>query len=98
MAAARARAVASGAPRSDHAFWGMHPGGGANFPMAKLMNTVVELPALDPEATVEVLNRILHLELNGVMQQYHHAWMSRSLQASRPRAIAVGEHIAALTG
>lgn len=66
--------------------------------MAKLMNQVVELPALDAGATVEALNRILHLELNGVMQQYHHAWMSRCMQASRPRAIAVGEHIAALTG
>ena len=66
--------------------------------MAKLMNSVVEVPALDTEATVEVLNRILHLELNGVMQQYHHVWMSRWLQSSRPRAIAVGEHIAALTG
>src|SRR5512138_16715 len=76
----------------------MQSGGGANFPMAKLMNSVVEVPALDADAAVEVLNRILHLELNGVMQQYHHAWMSRWLQAARPRAIAVGEQIAALTG
>ena len=66
--------------------------------MAKPMNQVVEMPPLDTEATVEVLNRILHFELNGVMQQYHHLWMSRWLQASRPRAISVGEHIAALTG
>jgi bacterioferritin len=66
--------------------------------MAKLMNQAVEMPPLDTDATVEVLNRILHLELNGVMQQYHHQWMSRWLQSSRPRAIAVGEHIAALTG
>jgi len=66
--------------------------------MPKLLNQVVEMPSLDTEATVEVLNRILHLELNGVMQQYHHAWMSRWLQAARPRAIAVGEQIAALTG
>ena len=66
--------------------------------MSKPMNQVVEMPPLDTEATVAVLNRILHFELNGVMQQYHHLWMSRWLQASRPRAISVGEHIAALTG
>jgi hypothetical protein len=62
------------------------------------MNHAVEVPPLDTEATVAVLNRILHAELNGVMRQHHHLWMSRSLQASRSRAIAVGEHIAGLTG
>jgi bacterioferritin len=66
--------------------------------MAKQMNQAVEMPPLDTEATVAVLNRILHFELNGVMQQYHHLWMSRWLQASRTRAISVGEHIAALSG
>ena len=40
--------------------------------MSKLMNQAVEMPPLDTEATVEVLNRILHFELNGVMQQFHH--------------------------
>ena len=40
--------------------------------MPKLMNQAVEMPPLDTEATVEVLNRILHFELNGVMQQFHH--------------------------
>jgi bacterioferritin len=44
------------------------------------------------------LNRILHVELAGVMQHFHHHWMSRWLQSSRPRAIAVGQHIASLTG
>jgi bacterioferritin len=53
---------------------------------------------LDTEKTVEVLNRILHFELSGVMQHFHHHWMSRWLQSSRPRAIAVGQHIASLTG
>jgi bacterioferritin len=53
---------------------------------------------LDTEATVEVLNRILHFELIGVMQHYHHCWMSRCLEASRPRAVEIGQHIAALTG
>jgi bacterioferritin len=53
---------------------------------------------LDTAATVEVLNRILHFELIGVMQHYHHTWMSRCLEASRPRAIEVGQHIASLTG
>jgi len=66
--------------------------------MSKPMNRAVEMPPLDTAATVAVLNRILHSELNGVMQQYHHLWMSRWLQASRPRAISVGGHIAALTG
>jgi bacterioferritin len=47
---------------------------------------------------VEVLNRILHFELNGVMQHFHHHWMSRWLQSSRPRALAIGQHIASLTG
>jgi hypothetical protein len=53
---------------------------------------------LDRGATVEVLNRILHFELIGVMQHYHHTWMSRCLEASRPRAIEVGQHIASLIG
>jgi bacterioferritin len=53
---------------------------------------------LDTDATVEVLNRILHFELNGVMQHFHHHWMSRWLQSSRPRALAIGQHIASLTG
>ena len=44
--------------------------------MSKPMNQVVEMPPLDTEATVEVLNRILHLELNGVMQQSQHLWMA----------------------
>jgi len=65
--------------------------------MAKLMNQTVELP-LDTDATVEVLNRILHFELSGVMQHFHHRWMSRWLETSRPRAIAIGQHIASLTG
>src|SRR3954464_13347210 len=67
--------------------------------MPKLMNQAVEVaPPLDGEATVEVLNRILHVELNGVMQHFHHHWMSRWLRSSRARAITVGQHIAALTG
>jgi bacterioferritin len=66
--------------------------------MPKLMNQAVEMPPLDTEATVEVLSRILHLELNGVMQHFHHVWMSRWLQAFRPRAIAVGQHISELAG
>ena len=66
--------------------------------MAKLMNQAVEVPPLDTDATVEVLHRILHFELQGVMQHFHHRWMSRWLGSSRPRAIAIGQHIAALTG
>ncbi|HXU00668.1 MAG TPA: hypothetical protein VN903_06730 [Polyangia bacterium] len=66
--------------------------------MAKLMNQAVQMPPLDTDATVEVLNRILHLELNGVMQHFHHLWISRCLRSSRPRALAVGQHISALTG
>ena len=67
--------------------------------MPKLMNQVAaEIPRLDNDATVEVLNRIMHFELNGVMQHFHHRWMSRWLRSSRPRAIAFGQHIAALTG
>ena len=65
--------------------------------MPKLMNQTVDLP-LDTDATVEVLNRILHFELSGVMQHFHHRWMSRWLGTSRPRAIAIGQHIASLTG
>jgi bacterioferritin len=66
--------------------------------MPKLMNQAVQQPPLDKEATVEVLNRILHFELSGVMQHFHHRWVSRWLKASRPRAIAVGQHIASLQG
>jgi bacterioferritin (cytochrome b1) len=79
--------------------------------MPKLMNHAVEpggqdaadldLGAgadLDMEATVEVLNRILHMELSGVMQHFHHRWVSRWLRTSRPRAVAVGQHIASLQG
>jgi len=64
------------------------------------MDQVADAPPLDMdrEATVEVLNRILHFELSGVMQHFHHRWMSRRLQSSRPRAIAIGQHIASLTG
>jgi bacterioferritin len=71
---------------------------GAYIPMQKLMNRAAAIPALDTEATVEVLHRILHFELNGVMRHFHHRWMSRWLGSSRPRAIAIGQHIAALTG
>jgi bacterioferritin (cytochrome b1) len=53
---------------------------------------------LDTEATVEVLNRILHMELSGVMQHFHHRWVARWLRTSRPRAVAVGQHIASLQG
>jgi bacterioferritin len=66
--------------------------------MPKLMKQAVEISPLDTDATVEVLNQILHFELHGVMQHFHHRWMSRLLGASRPRAIAIGQHIAALTG
>ena len=66
--------------------------------MPKLMNQAVEVAPLDTDATVEVLNRILHFELHGVMQHFHHRWMSRWLGSSRPRAIAIGQHIASLTG
>jgi bacterioferritin (cytochrome b1) len=77
--------------------------------MPKQMNQVVEgaqggqgrqdgPPALDAEATVEVLNRILHMELSGVMQHFHHRWVSRWLRTSRPRAVAIGQHIASLQG
>ena len=66
--------------------------------MPKVMNEAVEVPALDTEAAVEVLNRILHCELHGVMQHFHHQWVSRWLRSSRARAIAVGQHIASLTG
>ena len=61
--------------------------------MAKVTNRAVELASEDTDATVEVLNRILHFELNGVMQHFHHSWMSRWLQPSRARAIAIGQHI-----
>ena len=54
--------------------------------------------ALDTEATVEVLNRILHMELNNVMKHFHHRWVSRWLRTSRPRAVAIGQHIASLQG
>jgi bacterioferritin (cytochrome b1) len=66
--------------------------------MSKPMNQVVEMPPLDAAATVEALNRILHLELDGVMQEAQHLWMARWLQPSRARAIAVGEQISSLTG
>jgi len=76
----------------------MQSAGGPDVDMPKLMNQAVEMPALDTDATVDVLNKILHLELNGVMQHLHHVWMSRWLEAFRPRAIAVGQHISELTG
>jgi hypothetical protein len=66
--------------------------------MPKLTNEAVAAEPLDADATVEVLNRILHFELDGVMQQFHHRWMSRWLRPSRARAITVGQLIASLTG
>jgi bacterioferritin len=66
--------------------------------MPKPIDQAAEVACLDTDATVAVLNRILHFELSGVMQHFHHHWMSRWLKSSRPRAIAVGQHIAALTG
>jgi bacterioferritin len=66
--------------------------------MPKPINQGAEMACLDADATVAVLHRILHFELNGVMQHFHHHWMSRWLQSSRPRAIAIGQHIASLTG
>jgi bacterioferritin len=68
--------------------------------MPKPVDGVAEMPYLDldKDATVEVLNRILHFELSGVMQHFHHHWMSRWLKSSRPRAIAIGQHIASLMG
>jgi beta-phosphoglucomutase-like phosphatase (HAD superfamily) len=66
--------------------------------MSKLMNQAVEMPPLDTAATVEALNRILHLELDGVMQESQHLWMARWLQPSRARAVAIGEQISSLTG
>lgn len=86
------------APRSFPKLEGLQSAGGADVDMPKLMNQAVEMPALDTDATVDVLNKILHLELNGVMQHLHHVWMSRWLEAFRPRAIAVGQHISDLTG
>jgi hypothetical protein len=56
-----------------------------------------ESSTFDTEAAVEVLNRILHFELDGVMQQFHHRWMSRWLRSARARAITVGQQIASLT-
>ena len=50
--------------------------------MPKLTNEAVTAEPLDTDATVEVLNRILHFELDGVMQQFHHRWMSRWLRPS----------------
>ena len=66
--------------------------------MSKQMNQAVEMPPLDTAATVEALNRILHLELDGVMQESQHLLMARALQPSRARAIAIGEQISSLTG
>jgi bacterioferritin len=69
--------------------------------MAKVMDQAVkvaETMTLDTEATVEVLNRILHFELDGVMQHFQHRWMSRWLRSSRARAITVGQQLSALTG
>jgi len=68
--------------------------------MGKLTNqgVEVELATEDTDETVEVLNRILHFELNGVMQHFHHSWMSRWLGPSRARALAIGRHISSLTG
>lgn len=61
-------------------------------------NTQTGQGKLDKQAAVEVLNRILHMELSGVMQHFHHRWVSRWLRASRPRAVAIGQHIASLQG
>jgi bacterioferritin len=66
--------------------------------MSKPIDQGAEIGSLDTDATVEVLNRILNFELGGVMQHFHHHWMSRWWRSSRPRAITVGQHIAALIG
>lgn len=66
--------------------------------MGKVTNQAVQLAHEDTDETVEVLNRILHFELNGVMQYFHHSWMTRWLRSSRERAIAIGQHISSLTG
>jgi len=33
-----------------------------------------------------------------VMQHFHHRWVSRWLRTPRPRAVAIGQHIASLQG
>jgi bacterioferritin (cytochrome b1) len=66
--------------------------------MGKVTNEAAELATDETDETVEVLHRILHHELNGVMQHFHHSWMSRWLGPSRARALAIGRHISSLTG
>src|SRR5262245_56943858 len=66
--------------------------------MGKVTNEAVQLAPPATDETVEVLNRILHFELNGVMQHFHHSWMSRWLGPSRARALEIGRHISSLTG
>lgn len=90
-----------GAPHASLNFWNreaLEPLKREPTQMGKLTNEAVDLATDDTDATVEVLNRILHFELNGVMQQFHHSWMSRWLGPSRARALAIGRHISSLTG
>jgi bacterioferritin len=70
-----------------------------------------EMPAIDKDATLEVLNRILELELAGVVRYLHYsfmifghhripicAWLRTQSTESTAHAVLAGEHITSLGG
>lgn len=70
-----------------------------------------DLDGLDAQATIDVLNRILELELAGVVRYLHYsfmvfghdripivAWLRAQSDEGRLHAITVGEHITGLGG
>ena len=70
-----------------------------------------DLEGLDVQATVDVLNRILELELAGIVRYLHYsfmvfghdriplcAWLRLQADEGRLHAITVGEHITGLDG
>lgn len=80
-------------------------------PKAKKAAAVLEFEGLDVDGTIRVLNRILELELAGVVRYLHYsfmvfghdripivAWLRAQSEEGRLHAITIGEHITGLGG
>jgi len=78
-------------------------------PMSKVDPTANTTPELDVQATVDVLNHILELELAGVVRYLHYSfmvfghnripickWLREQADESQAHAVRAGEHVTAL--
>jgi bacterioferritin len=76
-----------------------------------MTKAVAESPPLDTQAALEILNRILELELSGVVRYLHYSfmifghnripicgWLRAQSTESTAHAVLAGEHVTALGG